>query len=402
MATMKKGRLILCMIALFLANFAVMADMVIIPIANNLFETFQNPTAVNFILSGAALISVFTAMACAKLLYHFSKKVILIVSMVIFAVASIFGGAVENVYYILVMRVLVGIAMGFINATAMALIAELFVDEGARGKVMGMFNAAMAGIGAIMSMAAGFLAVAGWQEVFKVYWFAVPLLVLMVLFVPMTPPDRAEPDTSNDQADTSSKPYLSHQIGLLLSCFAYNLIYGVIFYQVAVLVAERGLGNESFAALLSSLGTVGSCVLCILFGFVYAKLKRGTIVLGYLGICLSYLLLYLAPNGLVAAVACTLCGASYGYGFSYFFMRCTVIVPGHKVSSSVSLVTALGQLGMFLSTYVCTFLQGLLNTTGIAALLPYAIAAAGVGAVLSIVLTIRDKSHPSEYAQGDA
>ena len=398
MKKMRKGHMILCLIALFLSNVAIMADMVIIPIADNLFKTYGNPTVINFILSGAAFLSVFTAMACAKLLYKFSKKTILIVSMILFAVGSIFGAAVDNIYYMLIMRILVGVAMGFVNATAMALIAELFDDEGARGKAMGFFNASMAGIGAVISVVAGIFAVNGWREVFKVYWISVPILILMILFIPMTPPDKEEVQ-ENGGTVTPKKPYLSHQIGLLLSCFAYNLIYGVIFYQGAVLVFERGLGNESSAAILSSLGTVGSCVLCILFGFIYAKLKRATIVLGYVGICLSYLMLYLAPNAAVAGVACTLCGAAYGYGFSYFFMRCTVIVPGVKISGSVSLTTAIGQLGMFLSTYVCTILQGVLNTTGIAALLPYAIGAAGVGAVLSIILTIRDRKFPSEYVE---
>ena len=98
MKKMRKGHMILCLIALFLSNVAIMADMVIIPIADNLFKTYGNPTVINFILSGAAFLSVFTAMACAKLLYKFSKKTILIVSMILFAVGSIFGAAVDNIY----------------------------------------------------------------------------------------------------------------------------------------------------------------------------------------------------------------------------------------------------------------------------------------------------------------
>ena len=43
--------------------------------------------------------------------------------MILFAVSAILGGAVANVYYVLVMRILVGISMGFVNAAAMALIA---------------------------------------------------------------------------------------------------------------------------------------------------------------------------------------------------------------------------------------------------------------------------------------
>ena len=397
MKKMRKGHMILCLIALFLSNVAIMADMVIIPIADNLFKTYGNPTVINFILSGAAFLSVFTAMACAKLLYKFSKKTILIVSMILFAVGSIFGAAVDNIYYMLIMRILVGVAMGFVNATAMPLIAELFDDEGARGKAMGFFNASMAGIGAVISVVAGIFAVNGWREVFKVYWISVPILILMILFIPMTPPDKEEVQ-ENGGTVTPKKPYLSHQIGLLLSCFAYNLIYAVIYYQVSVLVAEQGYGNESVAALLSTLGTVGSCILCILFGALYSKLKRATIIFGYVGLCLSYLLLYLASGPVMAGIACTLCGASYGYGFSYFFLRCTVVVPKERVSSSISMTTAIGGFGMFLSTYACTMLQKLLGTTGILKLLPVAIAASGIGAVLSIICTVMDKKNPSDLS----
>lgn len=184
----------------------------------------------------------------------------------------------------------------------------------------------------------------------------------------------------------------------MVSCFAYNLIYAVIYYQVSVLVAEQGYGNESVAALLSTLGTVGSCILCILFGTLYSKLKRATIIFGYVGLCLSYLLLYLASGPVMAGIACTLCGASYGYGFSYFFLRCTVVVPKERVSSSISMTTAIGGLGMFLSTYACTVLQKLLGTTGILKLLPVAIAASGIGAVLSIICTIMDKKNPSDLS----
>ncbi len=53
---------------------------------------------------------------------------------------------------------------------------------------------------------------------------------------------------------------------------------------------------------------------------------------------------------------------------------------------------------MFLSTYACTMLQKLLGTTGILKLLPVAIAASGIGAVLSIICTVMDKKNPSDLS----
>ena len=149
---MTRGRALLFLISLFLTNVAVMADMVIIPAGNGLYETFQNDAAVNFILSGPSFIMLFSAMLCGKLMQYLSKKKILIGAMILFAVSAILGGAVANVYYVLVMRILVGISMGFVNAAAMALIAEVYVDEDKRGTIMGIFNATMAGTGAVISL----------------------------------------------------------------------------------------------------------------------------------------------------------------------------------------------------------------------------------------------------------
>ena len=53
---------------------------------------------------------------------------------------------------------------------------------------------------------------------------------------------------------------------------------------------------------------------------------------------------------------------------------------------------------MFLSTSACTMLQKLLGTTGILKLLPVAIAASGIGAVLSIICTVMDKKNPSDLS----
>lgn len=394
---MTKGRALLFLISLFLTNVAVMADMVIIPAGNGLYETFQNDAAVNFILSGPSFIMLFSAMLCGKLMQYLSKKKILVGAMVLFAVSAILGGAVENVYYVLAMRVLVGISMGFVNAAAMALIAEVYVDEDKRGTIMGIFNATMAGTGAVISLIAGVFAVRSWNEVFKVYWIAVPVIVMMLFFIPMTPPE-GDQQAGEEEGSHTGNPYLMRQVMLMVSCFAYNLVYAVIYYQVSVLVAEQGYGNESIAALLSTLGTVGSCILCILFGTLYSKLKRATIIFGYAGLCISYLMLFLASSPVMAGIACTLCGASYGYGFSYFFLRCTVVVPKEKVSSSISMTTAIGGFGMFLSTYACTMLQKILGTTGIVSLLPVAIAVSGIGAVLSVICTVMDKKNPSDLS----
>lgn len=392
-----KGRTVLFLITLFLTNVALMADMVIIPAADGLFSTFDNVGLVNFILSGPAFISIFSAILCGKLMEHFNKKVLLTFGFALFTVGAVFGGAAESIYYVLAMRCLVGVAMGFVNAAAMALIAEVYVEEGKRSTIMGIFNASMAGVGAVIGLIAGYFAVDSWRSVFKVYWVAVPILVLVILFIPSINKKQEEETTGEKKAGSGDTGYLVHFVPFILACIAVNMIYMVVYYQIALYVSEAGIGNESVAGVLSSLGTVGSCLACLAFGATYSKLKRSAVIPSYALLFLTYAVLLLTKNVVAAGIACTLMGAAYGNAFSYYFMRGTVIVPPQKADFAMGIITAAGGFGMFISTYMVTGLQKIMGITTVTGTIPVWMVLSAVGAVLAAVLAVRDRTKPSEY-----
>ncbi len=394
---LSKGKMLLFLITLALTNVGIMADMVIVPAIGGLFETFGDQVSlVNFIISGPVLISVISALACGKLGEYFSKKNLLILGFALFAIGSIFGVIIESALYIAAMRSLVGIGIGFINVTAMALIAEIFTDESKRSSMMGMFNGAMAGVGAVLGLVAGFFATNSWQSVFKVYWISVPILIMLFAFIPHTEPEKNA--QSSDDKTMKKEPIPLITFGAMsVSFFIFNMIYGVIFFQVAVYVLENSVGNEAFAGFVSSLGTIGSLVACLSFGLTYTKLKRGAIIPSYVIVALGYLVLMISKNNVVIAATCTLMGAAYGNAFSYFYMRGTVLVPPSQISNSIGIVTAINGASFFLSTYLVTYLQGLMGVSSVTQTMPVYIAVLAAGSVLSVLLTMRDRKYPSEY-----
>ena len=345
-----------------------MADLVIVPAIADLYEAFPNAVnVVNYIISGPALVMIFSSLLCGKAMKFFSKKTLLVASFALFTGASIFGAFVVNIYYIAFMRTLVGLSMGFVNVLAISIIAEEYDDEGARSTILGIFNAAMAGIGAIIGFIAGFFATESWQAVFKVYWIALPILALILFFIPKTP---AERETAEAE-DGGTKQTDGQEFWVMwLIYFLFNVLYMVIFNQASVYVAENGIGNQAFAGLLSSLGTVGSALACTAFGFTYKKLKKAAVLPSYLLLGTMYFLLYLSPGIVTGVIACTLLGAAYGNGFSYYFMEGTIVVPDSKVSEAIGIVTAVNGVGMFLSTYVTTWLQRLLNLQTVTGIMP--------------------------------
>ncbi|QSX07654.1 MFS transporter [Alkalibacter rhizosphaerae] len=397
-AKLGKGKMVLFLIALFLTNVAVMSDMVIIPAIANMYGVFGDSiNLVNFIISGPALIVVFSSLLCGKLMQYFSKKTLLIFSYALFAAASILGVAIENALYMAVMRGIVGFAMGIVNVSAVALIPEIFLDEKKRSTILGMYNSAMAAVGAVIGLIAGYFAVAAWQFVFRVYWISVPILAMIILFVPKTPPESVVFNEDGSVTKKEALPLLSFG-ALVVGFILFNMIYMVIYFQISVYVLENAIGNESVAGILSSLGTVGSAVACLAFGLTYTKFKRATIIPSYLAWVLCFSLLYLKPTFAVAVFACTLMGAAYGNGFSYYFMRTTVIVPPSRISLAMGIVTAANGVGMFLSPYFATTLQQWMGVQSLTAIMPVLIILCAAGSVLSIVLTLRDKKYPTEYS----
>ena len=359
---MSKGRMVLFLIALFLSNFIVMNDYVIIPVAANLYEAFPAQTGiVNFILSGPQILGVITALICGKL-EKVSKKLIIIVAFGIFAISGIFGVAVESALHIAVMRAIMGACMGFVNTAAVALLAEVFVDEKLRSTYMGIFNAAMAGVGAVMSYAAGMLAIQSWESVFKVYWASVPILILFILFLPKTTAaEGADSDAAVQDEGTNNNLGAKYWV-FIVSLFVFVITYMVLSYMVSVYIRENNLGDASLAGLCTSLSTILSAIMCTIFGFTYGKLKRWVVVPSWIIFALFYFLMFLHPSKGIAIAASALMGGAFGNGFSYYYTDGTIIVPRSKITLSVGIITALQGLAMGLASYFSTALMNVLGT----------------------------------------
>lgn len=395
---LSRGKMILFLAALFLTNVAVMSDMVIIPAIGNIYAVFGDSiNLVNYIVSGPSLMFVFSSLLCGKLMQYFSKKTLLIFSYGLFTVASIMGVFIESALYMAVMRTLVGMSMGIVNVAAVSMIPEVFDDEKKRSSLMGIYNSAMAGVGAILGLVAGYFAAVSWQMVFKVYWISVPILLMIILFIPMTAPEGI--NKNEDKTSVKKESLLSISfVALSLGMAIISMVYMVVYFQISVYVAENGIGNESVAGILSSLGTIGSAVACFVFGLTYTKLKRATIIPSYFMIGLCFALLYFQPSYIIGIIACTLMGAAYGNAFSYYLMRTTVIVPPSQVSKALGVMTAANGIGMFASTYFATMLQQVFSAPSLTSIMPTLISICIVGFTISVVLTIRDKKYPTEYS----
>jgi MFS family permease len=380
------------MLTLGLSTIASMNEMVIIPVVGNLFQDFTgtNIAVLNYILSGPRVIGALSSLLCAKLIYVISKRTLMIIGFIVFAASSILGDIVHNPYFMVIMRSFTGAGMGITSVAGLAIISEVFTDEKARSSMMGIYTASISTVGAIIGWVSGLVGAVEWRMVYRIYLTAIPILVMIFIFIPKDRVSTAEGPAKMDNSGEEKIPW--KRILLMEAAFIiYTTLYFIVFLQISMIVAAKGLGGVSLSGVLSALGTVGMMAFSVSFGLYYNRLRRFTICIGFALMALGYWMLWSATSVSAALIANTLIGATYGLGSSYYLMYCTVIVPPTQIPLSVSITATALSIGGFLSTYFSTLLQTIMGVSTIVDVIPMLIVVLAAGAVLSLVLSIVER-----------
>lgn len=371
-------------------SFAMMADSVVVPLVSQIFEAYPDAGAVsqNFIVSGTALMMTLVSLFSGKLAQYFSKKDLLIVGFGLFAAAGIGSAFVNDIILLSVLRGLTGVGIGLIAPLSLGLISELYTDLKERSAIFGIFNGMMAGFGAIMSIAAGYIALTSWHAAFLINAIAIPVLILTVIFLPRTPPEKMP---VVEDGEVREKIPALKIVSISISAFFMNTLYCVIFYCIALYITERSLGDSSIIGILSSLGTMGSFAIGMTFSFIYMRTKRFTPTIFFLTLAVSYLVLSM-PVGIVpVGLACAFGGACYGLSYSYYVVEISEVMPAYAVSMGMSIITAVLGVAMFLAPYAIGIYESVFNLHSISETFLYIAITLMICGGISLVLGLRNR-----------
>lgn len=369
---MSKGREVLFLIAIFLVNTILMTDFVVFTVTDVYYALWPEDTgAVNFILSGPYAFILLGGLIAPLLMKRINKKVLLVIVCGVFAVTSLFGCAVVSIPYMIVCRSLGGLCSGLAFPLQMGIIADVYIDEEKRAKVIGWTNAAMQLIGAVMSYTAGMLASNFWQDAYYTYILAAVMFVFVVLFIPKVKDayasvkEKGVAEASEETVDDAPvNPrykirFVVMMINMMLACVVFSIPF---LNFIAVFVSEWSLGDAQFAGMLLSVNTLSALVCCLLFGNLYNKLKSYTNILLYSGLAIALVLEAFFPSFATAIIAEALGGASFACAYTYTTTESSVIMPRKNVDLAFSLITVFNGIAGFGYNYIATWLMGLLGT----------------------------------------
>lgn len=397
---MSKGKKIMPVVAIMLTNIAVMcyagpAAM----IADVLYGLFPE-SSVNFMLIGPSLLFGIVSLAAPLAIEKIGARVVLIAGVVLTGIGGIFGAAVQNDIYMIVMASIMGVGAGLANVAGVSLIHRIYTDQAENARMIGLYNASMAIIGSAMSYVIGLLCVSHWTDGWKIYWVSVIELILCVIFLP-----RSEPVQDMDQQETKerSKGGLgSAFVVQMAEFFLFSLFYyGPFMMLVSLVVSENNLGGSSVAGLAYSLASVGSFLFSLFFGLVFSRLKRiaATPACFVAGGCLALFLLF--PSAGMLYVIEIIGGCAYSLFYNWCFVYPEAEMDSNMSSKAFGCVLFVNTLGSFFTSYLSTFLMSRLDC-GFTRILPMFIGGFFIVGTADILLAVRDmKNNKGKAGAGE-
>jgi MFS family permease len=329
------------------------------------------------------------------------RRMLLIVSMVVYAFVGFAPVLLDNLYLIIVSRVAVGICEAIVMTVSTTLISDYFQGH-ARERWLAS-QTAVASVSALgIIFAGGYLGAAyGWRGPFALYLYSLPLALCVWAFIWEPVPD-ASPEGPAERPSTAAVRYLTVPWARIAGICAITLFGSMCFYTVITKNAEAlvvlGVVDPARIGTLTMLASIGVPLGTFAF-WRLAKWPTGSLL------CVDFALVGLGfvLMGRAADSSAYACGSFVNQ------VGCGLLLPTMLVWATRGLgygirgrVTGIWQatlaLGQFLSGMVITLLSkslgGLLPTLAVMGFA--ALAMASMAAVSAVVVQRRLAVRPLE------
>lgn len=357
-ANLSQSRKVLALAALFLSTMCTESDMVITPVVSSLYQVFEgSPTwLINLGITGPAFIGLPFCLLGGWLSDHYDKKRIMVAFFALFTVSSTFGAAIPNVYYFVVMRQFAaGVAWAVTNAAALVIIADMFPGEEEHGRVVGYYGAASSVMGALLSVLAGLLATSGgWTGAFRTYLISIPVLLMLVAFLPSCPPTGLKGGKRDMVKESGAGAWWKRLMPLFVQALLVCTCYLVLIYMPSVYVTDAGIGDESFTGVMAAVVCVTSGLGALFFGTAYKRFKHAVYLPALFVMGLGFVLMAAHPTNGVALGSAAIIGLMWPFYLSYIWVRCTELVPADKWGQATGILSVADGVSSAMSSYVVT------------------------------------------------
>jgi len=296
-----------------------------------------------FILSVPALFIVVSAPLIGMLGDVWSKKKLLIASLVLFSISGTSGYFVDSLTPLLIGRAALGIAVAGIKACTIAMVGDYFEGE-ERHKYIGLQGASMKLGGVLFLLLGGYLADIGWREPFLVYLVAFIALpgVILHLYEVTKPAKELE-------AEAVGVPW-ARVTFVLFTAFIASAFFFIILVQTPFFL------NQAFAAGRFEMGlaaavanTIAALVATFFFMFKARFSYVAMFAFVFLMIGIGYSIVSIAPSYWIVLAGLAVAGVGIGLIIPAQDSWMLATIPSQRRGLGTGLVATAMYLGQFMA-----------------------------------------------------
>jgi MFS family permease len=299
---------------LFTSSMTVMAGATISPALPQIQQFFQNePNSefwVKLLLTLPALFTAIGAPFAGMIIDRFGRKPLLIGAVTLYGLAGGSGCVLSSLTGLLIGRAFLGLAVGAIMTTSIALIADYYQGP-KRNQIMGTQAAFMGYGGVVFLTLGGFLADIGWRIPFLIYLSAFAILPLVIFCL-------TEPNVESDRNSILAEDVEAKlPVGTIALIYTLTFLTMVAFYMIPVQLPFylKSLGQVSNAqtGIAIAASTLASAIVSMRYGSIKTHLSfPGVLICLYLLMGLGYVTISLAKSYPVVVMGLIFAGSGLG------------------------------------------------------------------------------------------
>ena len=338
-------------LALLLVSSLTIMSMITIsaslPDMTNAFSDIPNgKKLVKLVLSFPGLFIALSAILAGVIIDKFGRLKLLGISLILYAIGGSSGYWLDNIYFILAGRALLGISVGISMTIVTTLIADYYQGQ-SRQKFAGLQIAVMSLGGIVFITLGGILADISWRVPFLLYFFSIVVLPFAYLFL------KEPSNTSEVKSDNK----LVKSPAIIWFVFINVMLMWVLFFIIPVQIPFhlKSIGIEKNA--LIGIAIASSTFFSAIGAISYSKIKdklgfKQIFGIGYFLMAIAFVCISYGNSYAMVMIAMLLAGLGMGVMIPNANIWVMQLAPPEIRGREIGRLTTFWFIGQFLSPLI--------------------------------------------------
>jgi MFS family permease len=308
---------------------------------------------IQMIVTIPSLLIMASTLVCGFLSRTVGKKTLVIIGMLLFGIGGIAPAFYGGIVFILIMRGVFGVGVGFLLPLSQALVADYFEGRD-RDAFMGYSSSNAAIFGIVFTLLGGFLCDIFWRYTFYAHLLVVPVFLIVLAKMP-------EPATKGTAESLKPAGLTPKSWFYITLYFFYNIIMFCFITDIAFVISASKVGNAGTSGVVITFSSIGGIAAGIILGRVTRVFRDYAIVFALAFLAVGSIMLLFVQSASMFMLAYGLWGLGFGTFNPIIILEVMGSVAKSATAFALAILTSAMGIGQFISPMFYSFIRDIIG-----------------------------------------